>query len=611
MKKMLLVLGLFWAALGHASSFIVVAGGVSVAGGSRVTVSAAVVITDPWAMSGCLGFWYADNGYSAAHWNDACPSGNNAAPAGGLSMPSQVLNQINGKAILRFANNPIRPTSNTLAKGTGFTYVWVGKFNSYVSGNNISLSSDYTGNPNSGQIPFFNYSVAEGGWEFVAKATGDFQSFYATIPQDTTTFHSVVMSCSGTVALGNCALVYDGVSKSISALASPGYIVTPAVLSGAEFPPGTAFASTALNADVGATGVFDHQFSGTELNNLLSWIRNYYGGTLAATFPRQREIVQRDGSSNGVIPISGTSTLAFDTVQAQAVNHSGFGSTTIPWTTIYSASPNTGSFSGNFTVPAGWWDIAIRTLLSGSPVLSTSVNQVGIGEILLFAGQSNSGGACYGQSGYTATDERVNANVLGTGTWTAAADVGDCSDNDGGGSHQGRLGDLLAARLNMPIGLVALAQGNTASSQWTSPGGTYYPRIKNAVQAFPVNGFRALLWQQGENDAALAVSQGTYYSNVSAMISQSRTDAGWSFPYAIATASYYCSGDAGQEAAIAAAQAQLVANLTNVFAGLNADALTGANRYVDGASNCVHFSTTGLAAEASGWASVLEAQFSW
>jgi hypothetical protein len=39
MKKMLLALGLFWAALGHASSFIVVAGGVSVAGGSRVVLA--------------------------------------------------------------------------------------------------------------------------------------------------------------------------------------------------------------------------------------------------------------------------------------------------------------------------------------------------------------------------------------------------------------------------------------------------------------------------------------------------------------------------------------------------------------------------------------------
>jgi hypothetical protein len=240
--------------------------------------ASAAIINPATDITGNLGFWLGYAGYSSSNLLDQGPSSNTLAPASGLSMPSQVATQINGKSILRLSDSPIRLTNNVLTKGSGYSFYIVCKVRSFGTGNCIALSTDYSANPNIGsQLPFFNYSVAEGGWEFVAKTTTDFTSYYATIAQDTTAYHSILMTATGTTGIGNCQIYYDGASQTLNSLASPGYIVPPAVVGGAEFPTGTVFTACSLNADVAVIAVWDHQLSGAERSLLYTWQSHTFG----------------------------------------------------------------------------------------------------------------------------------------------------------------------------------------------------------------------------------------------------------------------------------------------------------------------------------------------
>jgi hypothetical protein len=273
----------------------------------------------------------------------------------------------------------------------------------------------------------------------------------------------------------------------------------------------------------------------------------------------------------------------------------------VDWTAIYTRPAGTGSFSGSITGLPGYYTVYVQVLCGGVQQDVTSVTKIGIGEVFITAGQSNS--TNYGDTTYTPTDDRVNALNMNTGAWVAAADPQPPFADGTQGSIWSRLGDDLASYLNMPIGFVSIGQGNTFSSQWASPSGTYYPRITQTVQSFPINGFRALLWQQGENDASTGVSTATYYGNVSTTITQSRIDAGWALPWLIARSSYYTTPDPANQAQIQAAYAELITNLPPAHAGADTDTLTGANR------NGPHFTDTGLSSAATLWKSAIATAF--
>jgi hypothetical protein len=319
------------------------------------------------------------------------------------------------------------------------------------------------------------------------------------------------------------------------------------------------------------------------------------------TAPTGRHIVQRSASNVGAIEIEGTYSVGVpDSIEARAVVMTGGGNngTSTAWQTI-DASPGGGSFSGFLTnVPAGgWYQLEVRTVISGTPSTAAVQEKVGVGDIYVTAGQSNSANFAAGQA---PQDDRISARTSTTdSTWQLGTHPLPIS-NGGGGSVWTWLANRLIAAENIPIGLVSLGQGGSPASSWTSPGGgNYNARLGPAVQSFPVNGFRAALWHQGETDSNNGVTAATHSGYLNGMVSQSRIDAGWNIPWYLAEVSFHPGSNISAQEPVAAGQRMTVHGDAFTFLGPSTDEfhLTG--------GGSLHFNAVGTDAHGLGWADIL------
>jgi len=277
--------------------------------------------------------------------------------------------------------------------------------------------------------------------------------------------------------------------------------------------------------------------------------------------------------------------------------------TTTPWQTI-TTNP-TGPFSGVLTdVPAGgWYSVEVRTMTGNAPGETATINKIGVGDIYLTAGQSNS--ANFGSPAAAATDDRVVARSTVSGNiWVPAADPMPIA-NGGGGSPWSRLGDLLAEAGDLPIGFINVGVGGTQVSQWIPGTSNYNNRLSPALQSFPANGFRAVLWHQGESDSIANVTAATHASRLNAMISQSRIDAGWNVPWYLAEASFHPNPSLASEEPVAAGQRATVHSDPNIFLGPSTDEFHLEDAAGGKLSDSVHFNAAGLLDHAIQWRDIL------
>jgi hypothetical protein len=326
---------------------------------------------------------------------------------------------------------------------------------------------------------------------------------------------------------------------------------------------------------------------------------------LTISFPPSRYIVQRSGANTGAVTLSGTCGTSTDTVEARAVVMSGSNSgTTTPWQMI-DPSPTGGTFSGDLAgVPAGgWYQLEARPVVSGVPGEAAVIAKFGVGDIFVTAGQSNS--ANYGSPAYTPTDDRViTRSSLAGPQWQLAQDPQPLADGVGG-SAWSRLGDLLAAELDIPIGFITVGVGSTQASQWLPGTSNYNSRLRTAIQSFPAAGFRAVLWHQGESDSIANVDAATHASRLASIISQSRSDAGWTIPWYISEASFHPDTHLSQEEKVTAGQRAAIHADPAVFFGPTTDAFHLEDSSGGKLSDGVHFNAAGLADHAVQWLAIL------
>jgi len=324
------------------------------------------------------------------------------------------------------------------------------------------------------------------------------------------------------------------------------------------------------------------------------------------TSPASRHIVQRSVDNTGEITISGTYTNLPAGIQARAAVMTGTGNsgTTTGWQTIVPA-PVGGSFTGKLTgvSAGGWYRLEVRALVGGTPGTATVREKFGVGDIYITCGQSNS--ANHGTGGHSASDDRVSARSAVSGAaWVAAADPLPIASGSGG-SPWTRLGDLLAAAEDIPIGFLAVGVGSTQVSQWL-PGTTNYDnRLKPSLQSFPRGGFRAVLWHQGESDALANVTAALHASRLASMISQSRTDAGWNVPWYLAEAAFHPSSNLSQEEPVTAGQRLAVHADPLVFLGPGTDPFHLEDAAGGKLNDSVHFNAAGLLDHAQQWRDIL------
>jgi hypothetical protein len=178
-------------------------------------------------------------------------------------------------------------------------------------------------------------------------------------------------------------------------------------------------------------------------------------------------------------------------------------------------------FVTRLRIPAGgWYGLEIRE--EGNLGHRSQVVKFGVGEIFVVAGQSNSGN--YGEIKQSTKTGLVSAFDFDNNKWQLAIDPQPGAGGRGG-SIMPLLGDLLVREFEVPVGIVAYGQGGTSVREWLPQGsrfpnpptvenkvrkindgeweslGKIYPGFIERMKVFGKNGFRAVLWHQGESDA--------------------------------------------------------------------------------------------------------------
>ena len=281
------------------------------------------------------------------------------------------------------------------------------------------------------------------------------------------------------------------------------------------------------------------------------------------------------------------------------------------------------AFAGSLEAKAGGWQqLDVRVRAGSSVLASQSVAHVGIGEVFIIAGQSNS-------ANYGAARQRPRSGLVAAfdgQAWRIADDPQPGAGGQGG-SFQPAFADAVVAQEHVPVGLLACGIGATSVREWLPKGARFPqpPTIESRVRRLPdgtweskgdayanlvarmksvgTRGFRAVLWHQGESDAnqkdaARTLPGALYREHLTKVILQSRREIGWAAPWFVAQASYHVPGDEGSED-IRAAQASLWKDGV-ALEGPDSDALKGPLRERDGKG--VHFSEAGLREHGARWA---------
>ena len=278
--------------------------------------------------------------------------------------------------------------------------------------------------------------------------------------------------------------------------------------------------------------------------------------TVSLLSPREFEVFQRDSSNLANVLLRGRCTNAEYRVDEGA------------WQAP--ASDKVGQFEATVRLKPGWHVVEVRTV---GHVEVTKVDHVGVGEVFVIAGQSNS-------TNYGSEKQKPTSGMVSTfdgSAWRIADDPQPgVQDHSTGGSFIPAFGDALAVKLHMPIGVASVGAGATSVREWlprgsrmtkqpttghhvTSVGehewecdGKLYSGLVDRLKQLGPNGCRAILWHQGESDAGQAragypadrqISGAEYHDRMKQLIAQSQKDIGWEVPWIVAQATYHSEKD--------------------------------------------------------------------
>ena len=309
--------------------------------------------------------------------------------------------------------------------------------------------------------------------------------------------------------------------------------------------------------------------------------------------PKEYQVFQRRTRDMGVIRVEGIADRKTDEVKARLGG---------VWYDI-PVNGADGGFGRSIPYSAGgWYTIDIVGKSGGKRVWQKTINRVGIGEVFVGAGQSNST-----NSGEFQTKQESNMVSCFDGRfWQLANDpVLGTRDGTGCGSYYPAFGDALYAKYKVPIGIVSTGYGGSNAERWT-PDTTnlvdkdrLYDYMMSRIRALGPYGFRALLWHQGEADYRSEAED--CYANLCKLIRAAREDAGWYFPWFAAKTTYhspkYPRWDHIRDVY------QRIWDEGIALQGPDTDTLTGDYRDMNGEG--IHLSPKGLKKHGEMWAEVV------
>ncbi|SOE23775.1 Por secretion system C-terminal sorting domain-containing protein [Spirosomataceae bacterium TFI 002] len=276
-------------------------------------------------------------------------------------------------------------------------------------------------------------------------------------------------------------------------------------------------------------------------------------------FPVERSVFQRGNDNFGYIAINGTSSEKMDSLVAQFQSD-----TTITNKALVNTTAK-GYFQERVKMPGGWYKLTVLGYKNGIVKSQKTIQKVGVGEVYIICGQSNAQGKVdFGARG--AQDDRVNSvnyyNENLSFTPPDRLEISKIEDNSDIAPYGkspwcwGELGDMIAAKYDVPVLFFNAAWQATFSSNWsdsrdeipafdiltfgTLPVGYPYHHLDMSHKYYAsLFGVRAVLWHLGETDTNPGIPRpGEYYKYIKYTIEKSREDFGFNVPWMISEVSF-------------------------------------------------------------------------
>ena len=337
-------------------------------------------------------------------------------------------------------------------------------------------------------------------------------------------------------------------------------------------------------------------------------IDNYLNSDITLYSPKDWQVFQRQTKEEGYVLFSGA-------CKAEKLNLVVRGKDLydrdVEIKTEIKITPH-GYFNEKIKVPSGGWYEA--SLTWGD--CEKKISHIGVGEIIVGAGQSNATNSgdtrCEQKSGMVSSTDGINW-AYGNDPMIGAHDMIK-QGGEGGGSFYPALGDKLYEEFHVPVGIACAGYGATSVFQWqpgqlpifydpkvgiyfTEKGFGLYDYLMHRIAQLGVNGFRCLVWHQGESE--WSSTEDFVYEGMANLILKSREDAGWYFPWFTAKASF-CPDAPLHETTRRAHQKLWDKGIS--FEGPDTDRWIG-EEYRD--STRIHFNPRGLKIHGEAWADFL------
>ncbi len=331
--------------------------------------------------------------------------------------------------------------------------------------------------------------------------------------------------------------------------------------------------------------------------------------TVEITSPAERQVFQRDAEGFAQVRVTGRAPDDVLSVGLRVLRADGKKVAIVSIQTQDDPQPGRG-FEAVLSVPAGGWyalEAGAQSADLTAPFEPTRIESFGVGEVFVIAGQSNS--ANWGETRTPSRDDLVSA--FDGEHWTLAADpMPGVQDGSSDGSPWPLFGRLLRTSTGLPIGLASVGYGGTSIRQW-QPGVRVeldgkpmelYAALRQRVAS--LGPLRAILWHQGESDAAADTTADLYIQCFEKLSSTLRNDTGCRAPWVVARASFLPGLSIERRNAIRDAQAELWKRGL-ALQGPDTDDMLGPLRH---SVDHVHFSAAGLEMHAQRWFALVWAQ---